>query len=165
MKKYTFIILIILSLFTILLFPPGKQSRAYVGGKECKPVDQDILSKEAVTVYEITKYILEAYRLKMAQEAQLCEFIPGEIIISVTPGIVSLEENRFTFYSQTISSLNSKFGLQQIEKVTAWNNKINSETYILKFSENIDVSEVAYAYLSDPDILHAEPNYVAQIDF
>lgn len=94
--------------------------------------------------------------LQESQRIGSSEYIPGEIILKLSPEACN-EEGKLL--SESIKTLNSRHGLISMEPLLR--SKASREAYIyrLEFPQDVDMAELVQEYTRDPCVIYAEPNY------
>jgi parallel beta-helix repeat protein len=97
------------------------------------------------------------------------DYVPGEIIVKLKDevshqiDIKNLESSPF-FGVSALDSLNTRYGLQSIEKASKTTRvSCLDSVYTLKFSEDVDVLSLVAQYQNNPAIEYAEPNYIYHV--
>ena len=87
------------------------------------------------------------------QQNLINNFVPGEIIIKFKDS---------NSYIKTLFDLNEKYQIKSIENLYKKSiNKIFENTYIIHFSEDIDIFTIIDEISKNSDVMYAEPNYIA----
>ncbi|MFH1347060.1 MAG: S8 family serine peptidase [Candidatus Margulisiibacteriota bacterium] len=98
------------------------------------------------------------------------EYVPGQIMVKFRPGVVSIPKGiriastkAASVRASSVSALNTKFRVKEIEQLNQKTLEIRPEwkhladDYVLIFPEGEDVEKIAAEYKKDPNVISASP--------
>ncbi len=133
----------------VLKTPVNKQINKLFTPKSLTPFSYELPVVERYTKGILNNNFVDSNKIKE-------EFVPGEFIVKFT------EETAIT--SPSVKMLNIKYEVSSIEKIFGnIKDSIFNNIYILKVPEESDIISVVQDYISDSQIIYAEPNYIAQL--
>jgi len=90
------------------------------------------------------------------------DFVPGEVIVKFKSSFNPAGSSSVTGIS-SVDSLNYRFSVSSIKKISESNHETLSGVYKLTFPHEVNITDIVYEYSNNPFVEYAEPNYFARI--
>lgn len=95
-------------------------------------------------------------------------YVPGQLIVVIKNEFLPINsiirnDSLITNF-KSLDSLNALYKCYALEKIYKGKWSAVQGFYLLKFSDTLDVSNLASIYSTDPHILLVDPNYIGQLD-